>query len=75
MDALNAIPWLKSSFWALFTFVYHKRKKEERVQKKKKKNEKTEKGVFYHLDAILKPWLTPKCWSTPGESRIFLNFV
>ena len=34
-----------------------------------------QKGVYQHLGASLKSWMTPKCWSTPRKNIIFLKFV
>ena len=48
-------------FSILSSFFHHKR------DKKRKSANITQKGVYQGLGAILKCWLTPKRWSTPGK--------
>ena len=60
----------------LTTFTATNGKKQRNwVQKQKKKYpQKTSKGVYRHLGAALKSWLTPKRWSTPEEKSNFFYF-
>ena len=58
MGALHTYYLLKSSFFGVKHLFPSQRGKRKSKGKKERKNTQKEKGVYQHLDATLKYWLT-----------------